>query len=261
MLANYSPYVMKQLFIITLLFCTVYLQSTIAFAQTLPDTNVASSTDTINYFLTKYPQYKNTQIDKEDLLAVAALYKTIDEADTAWADIAIKVRNRKIVDISITGLNKTTLPESLKRLNALEGLAIKGCYLYALPDLSPFPFLKNLAIWTSRMKDTLVVGESYKNLEILGLHHLHAKSIQFAKNLKLKTLFVIDCDIAILHESFLNLKEVEEIHLGGNKLQDFNLTELPKLKKINCYKNFIATIHRKTLKNRHKNIEINFDAY
>lgn len=244
---------MKKITFSLWLLCVNLLSILSVFAQ--------SDADTIDYFIAKHPQYKSTQIEKSDLLAVAALYRSIDEKDTAWAEIAIKVHNKRIVDLSITGLNKTTLPEPLLRLDALEGLAIKGCYLYSLPSIKAFPLLKNLSIWTSRMKDTLVVDESYRNLEILGLHHLHAKSIKFAENLKIKTLFVIDCDIAVLHKSFANLKQVEEIHLGGNKLVDFDLSTLPNLKKVNCYKNPIPVIHRKALKIRHKKVEINFDVY
>jgi Leucine-rich repeat (LRR) protein len=220
-----------------------------------------SDNDTISHFLEKYTAYKNLQIDRQDLLAVAALYYQIDDKDTAWADIVIKVRDKRIIDLSITGLNKTNLPEPLCRLDALEGLAIKGCYFYQLPSLKPFPALKYLGIWTSRLQDTLVVDISYKNLEILGLHQFHAKSIKFAENLKIKTLYIIDGNITKLDKSFENLKNVEEIHLGGNKLETFDLTMLPKLKKVNCYRNIIPTIHRKSLKHKHVNIVINFDEY
>lgn len=220
-----------------------------------------SEADTIQYFLNKYTNYKNLSIERQDLLAVAALYRSIDEKDTAWADIAIKVSNKRIVDLSVTGLNKTTLPESLLRLDALEGLAIKGCYLYKLPSLKAFPKLKYLGIWSSRLRDTLVVDESYKNLEVFGLHEFHAKKIRFAENLNIKTLYLIDGEMTLLSKTFANLKKVEEIHIGGNRLTDFDLSMLPSLKQINCYRNQIPTINRKHLVLRHKNISIKFDEY
>ncbi len=217
--------------------------------------------DTINHFLEKYSAYKTLQIDRHDLLAVSALYYQIDDKDTAWADIIIKVREKRIVDLSVTGLNKTNLPESLCRLDALEGLIIKGCYFCQLPSLAPFPALKYLGVWTSRLQDTILVDISYKNLEGLGLHQFHAKSIKFAENLNIKTLYVVDGNIMKLDKSFKNLKNLEEIHLGGNKLETFDLSMLPKLKKVNCYRNIIPTIHRKLLKSKHANIMINFDEY
>jgi Leucine-rich repeat (LRR) protein len=220
-----------------------------------------NETDTINYFLEKYSHYKKLKVDRQDLLAVASLYLQIDEKDTAWADISMKVRNNRVVDLSITGLNKISFPEPLRRLDALEGLAIKGCYFYQLPSLKPFPMLKFLGIWTSRLRDTLLVDESYRNLEVLGIHQFHAKGIKFVDKLKVKTLYLIDCDMHNLHKSFANLKETQEIHLGGNKLDDFDLSMLPKLQRINCYRNLIPIIHRKALKAKHKNIEINFDEY
>jgi Leucine-rich repeat (LRR) protein len=220
-----------------------------------------SEADTIQYFLNKYTNYKNLSIERQDLLAVAALYRSIDEKDTAWADITIKVSNKRIVDLSVTGLNKITLPESLLRLDALEGLAIKGCYLYNLPSLKAFPKLKYLGIWTSRLRDTLVVDESYKNLEVLGLHEFHAKKIRFAENLNIKTLYLIDGEMILLGKTFANLKKVEEIHVGGNRLTDFDLSMLPNLKQINCYRNQIQTINRKRLILRHKKISIKFDEY
>ncbi len=217
--------------------------------------------DTIQYFLDKYTNYKKLTIDRNDLLAVAALYRSIDEKDTAWAAISIKVQNSRIVDLSVTGLNKSQLPAPLLRLDALEGLAIKGSYLYQLPSLKAFPKLKFFGIWTSRLRDTLVVDESYKNLEVLGIHESKAKNIKFVDNLNLKTLYLIDGNLTTLHKSFANLKKVEEIHLGGNQLADFDLSALPALKKINCYRNLIPVIHRKKLVSRHKNSLINFDEY
>jgi hypothetical protein len=220
-----------------------------------------STADTIAYFLERHPSYKRLDIDANDLQIVASVFRQIDEKDTAWAEIALKVREKRVVDLSITGLNKTFLPSQLYNLTALEGLAIKGCYWYELPNLSRFKKLKYLGIWSSRLRGEVYIDESYTNLEVFGIHQSKINYVRFAKGLHIKTLYLIDAQLKHIDTSIENLQELTEIHLGGNELTDFDLSALPALKKINCYKNNIQVVLRKRLRLKHKNIEVHFDEY
>lgn len=220
-----------------------------------------STADTIAYFFDKHPNYKKLDIDANDLQIVASVFRQIDEKDTAWAEIALKVREKRVVDLSITGLNKTFLPPQLYNLTALEGLVIKGCYWYELPNLSRFKNLKYLGVWSSRLRGEIYIDESYANLEVFGIHQSKINYVRFAKGLHIKTLYLIDAQLKHLDSSIENLKDLTEIHLGGNELTDFDLSALPTLKKINCYKNNIQVVLRKKLRTKHKNIEIHFDEY
>lgn len=145
-----------------------------------------------------------------------------------------KNENKKLRYLSIEYLSEKGFPMEIFEFVELETLYIAHTLIEVIPiDWTQMSNLKIASISTSNIKGNVELKLPL-SLQYFGLYYCDIDSVTFINETNLLGLSLGKNRIRNLNQSFCNHKYLKEIAIGGNLIEDIDLTCLKNLEAVNC---------------------------